>query len=145
MSPPEDSRTRKRSANETQAEGSDLRAEGSDLRAPYSGAHYENICAKYLQKEGYRILERNYRTRLGEIDIIAKDGEDIVFFEVKGGKDFPPPFTRVTPFKLKKILLTVQHYLHQLPDKDYRHVRVDVLSVTLPDMQIRHFKDITAH
>ncbi len=110
-----------------------------------SGARYEELCAEYLRKQGYVIMERNFRTRLGEIDIIAMDGEDIVFIEVKGGKDTPPPFTRVTPAKLKKILLTVQYYLHHVPEKTYRHVRVDVLSITLPHMQIQHFKDITAH
>jgi len=82
---------------------------------------------------------------LGEIDIIAMDGEDIVFFEVKGGKEDPPPFTRVTPAKLRRILLTVQHYLHHHPEQRYRHVRVDVLSITVPDLKIRHFKDVTAH
>ena len=110
-----------------------------------SGARYEEVCAEYLRKQGYSILERNFSTRLGEIGIIAIYGEDIVFSEVKGGKEDPPPFTRVTPAKLRRILLTVQHYLHHHPEQRYCHVRVDVLSITLPDLKIRHFKDVTAH
>ncbi len=47
------------------------------------GAEYEKVAGAYLEKSGYVILEYNYRTRQGEIDIIARDGEYLVFCEVK--------------------------------------------------------------
>jgi putative endonuclease len=116
------------------------------VKAPdISGAQYESQAVRYLEKNGYRVLEKNFRTRLGEIDIVAMDGEDIVFCEVKGGKEIPPPFARVTATKIKKILYTAQYYIHIHPDLSYRRVRIDVLSITLPDRALRHFKDITAH
>jgi putative endonuclease len=46
----------------------------------------EENAARYLKKKGYRIIDRNYRTRFGEIDIIARYGEYLVFVEVKSGK-----------------------------------------------------------
>ena len=47
------------------------------------GAYYENLVAEYLKTQGYEILEKNYRCRIGEIDLIAKEGETLVFVEVK--------------------------------------------------------------
>ena len=47
------------------------------------GTEYENLAARYLESKGLRILESNFRCRLGEIDLIAKDHSVIVFFEVK--------------------------------------------------------------
>ncbi len=47
------------------------------------GNEYESMAASYLQSFGYEIIERNYRDKLGEIDIIAKDGRELVFVEVK--------------------------------------------------------------
>jgi putative endonuclease len=47
------------------------------------GRHGEDLAAEHLRKAGYRILERNVRTRHGEIDIIAEDGECLVFVEVE--------------------------------------------------------------
>ena len=51
------------------------------------GMEYERAAAGYLQRCGVRILEYNYRNRRGEIDLIGKDGEYTVFFEVKYRKD----------------------------------------------------------
>ena len=51
------------------------------------GAGYETIAADYLQKAGYTILDRNFRCRTGEIDLIARDGEYLVFIEVKYRKN----------------------------------------------------------
>lgn len=48
-----------------------------------TGSRYEKLVAAFLQKQGIRILEMNYRCRSGEIDIIAKDGDFLVFVEVK--------------------------------------------------------------
>lgn len=47
------------------------------------GSHYESRVAAFLEKQGFEILERNYRCRYGEIDLIARDGNDLVFIEVK--------------------------------------------------------------
>ena len=51
------------------------------------GALGERLAAKYLEGKGYRILERNFRCRMGEIDLIALRGNDLVFTEVKLRKD----------------------------------------------------------
>lgn len=51
------------------------------------GARYERMAGAYLEAQGYQILEYNYRCRSGEIDIIAKDGEYLVFCEVKYRRD----------------------------------------------------------
>lgn len=51
------------------------------------GAYYENLVAEYLKTQGYEILEKNYRCRIGEIDLIAKEGETLVFVEVKYRRD----------------------------------------------------------
>ena len=47
------------------------------------GALGEKLAAKYLKKNGYKILEKNYKNKLGEIDLIVRDGDEIVFVEVK--------------------------------------------------------------
>jgi putative endonuclease len=47
------------------------------------GIEGENVAVKFLEKKGYRIIRRNYKTHIGEIDIIAQDGNTIVFVEVR--------------------------------------------------------------
>lgn len=51
------------------------------------GSHYEERAAEFLENQGYEILERNYRNRGGEIDIIARDGDYLAFVEVKYRRD----------------------------------------------------------
>ena len=73
----------------------------------------EEMAVKYLIKNKYRILERNFRCKLGEIDIIAKDGVYIVFVEVKMRKnsDFGMPAEAVNFYKQRKIIQVAQYYL----------------------------------
>lgn len=52
-----------------------------------TGTRYEQMACDYLEEQGLEVIETNYRTRLGEIDIIAKDREELVFVEVKYRKD----------------------------------------------------------
>lgn len=77
------------------------------------GKKGEDIACKFLEKNGYQIMERNYRNRAGEIDIIAKDKDDIVFVEIKTkmSKDFAQPELSVNPSKQKKIVKTALTYL----------------------------------
>ena len=65
-----------------------------------------------LKKQGYKIIERNYRTKLGEIDIIAKDGEYTVFVEVRLRKSnaFGSPADTIDERKQQKIIKTAQLY-----------------------------------
>jgi putative endonuclease len=68
------------------------------------GEQGEAIAVGHLKKAGYKIIETNYRTKLGEIDIIAKDKDTIVFVEVKARSSvhFGSPKWAVTPKKQKK-------------------------------------------
>jgi putative endonuclease len=106
-----------------------------------AGKIYEEIACDYLKKNKYKIIEKNYRTRLGEIDIICSKKREIIFVEVKGGKSVPEPYLRVTLSKIKKLQLTMNHYLHHTTI-EWEYIRLDVISITEPDKAIKHFKDI---
>ena len=95
------------------------------------GREGEDRAAKFLAKRGYRILERNYRTRSGEIDLIALDRGVVVFVEVKTrtSNAFGAPELAVTPQKQKRMLKAALGYmkykkLHQVP------CRFDVVAIS---------------
>lgn len=109
-----------------------LRNIGTMISTRSKGSSGEDLAISYLKKHGYRILERNFHSRVGEIDIIAKDGQVLVFVEVKTrwSKKFGNPQEAVTPWKLQSIIKTANYYklLHpELPDA----MRIDVVAVDI--------------
>ena len=108
------------------------------------GKYYEDIACKYLKRNKYRIIEKNYRTRLGEIDLICTLHKELIFVEVKGGKRIPEPFLRVTDQKLQRLERTMRHYIHNNKN-EWEYIRLDVISVSEPDLEIRHFKDVLGY
>lgn len=80
-----------------------------------TGNAAEDAAVRYLTEQGYQILERNYRFRHTEIDIIAKEKGYLVFIEVKYRKSAAAqhPLAAVGPEKQKRISLTALHYLQQ--------------------------------
>lgn len=105
------------------------------------GRSGEQIAVKYLRKKGFHILEQNFRTRAGEIDIIAKIGEIIVFTEVKTrkGKFLESPLAAVTPQKQYQISKVALEYLKNkdLFDMDGRFdvIAVEVRSILPPHIE----------
>lgn len=110
------------------------------------GARGEQLAEDFLKKLGYKILARGYRSRLGEIDLIAVDGKCIVFVEVKTWNQdrSADPSAAVDLEKQGKITRTALSYLkqHRLLNQP---ARFDVLAIILPDAEgalptIRHYK-----
>ena len=101
-----------------------------------TGAIYEQLAAEYLEQKGYRVLERNYYTRAGEIDLIARDGRYLVFVEVKYRKNDGEghPLEAVDSRKQGRIRRAAQAYLyvHHLPqDTPCRFDVVGILGETV--------------
>lgn len=98
------------------------------------GNHGENLACEYLKKLGYKILERNYRIRGGEIDIVARDKDTLVFVEVKTrwSHEFGLPVESMTPWKIKALLKPARFYVQKIRwgDKEYR---LDFVSVDFAD------------
>lgn len=94
------------------------------------GKESEIEAVAFLKKQGYRIIEKNYRNRLGEIDIIATDREVISFIEVKAKRSpfFGHPKYAVTPKKQKKISMVALAYLKQTRQMQ-QSARFDVVTV----------------
>lgn len=94
------------------------------------GARGEQYAAAYLQQKGYAILQRNFRVRGGELDIVAQTGDTLVFVEVKtralSCRDTPA--AAVTPQKQRRLLLAAQSYLQAHPAPDC-WLRFDVVEV----------------
>lgn len=88
------------------------------------GNKAEKLAARFLVSKGYKILKRQYATRGGEIDLIAQDGDEIVFIEVKArnSNEFGYPEESVTRDKLRKIQITAELYLskHKIQTIPYR-------------------------
>ncbi len=94
------------------------------------GIKGEDLAVEFLKKKGYKILSRNYKTPLGEIDIVAEDRETLVFVEVKTRADnsFGLPFEAVNRKKREKLRRVALYYLKNCCKKDL-HSRFDVLSI----------------
>lgn len=84
-----------------------------DFHKKLLGRLGEKQVVKFLKKKGYKILERNYKTPLGEIDVICADKEYVCFVEVKTRENlnFGLPSEAVTPEKQRHIALTATAYL----------------------------------
>ncbi len=95
------------------------------------GKESESEAVRYLKKNGYKILEQNYRTKLGEIDIIAKDKGTIAFIEVKGRRsgNYGNPKWAVTPKKQRKISMVALYYL-KTTNQSGEKARFDVVTLT---------------
>ena len=93
------------------------------------GAWGEQAARVFLERHGYVILETNFRTRFGEIDIIAQDGKYTVFAEVKTRKNdrFAAAREHVTPAKQARILAAAEEWLQSHPDAP--QPRFDVIEV----------------
>lgn len=103
----------------------------------------EDLACRYLEKQGYKILERNkHYSRFCELDIIAQYKNTIIFVEVKTRKtnSFGQPAEAITRTKYENIKKGVQYYLSENKVKDYR---VDLIGITLkPEIKIEHLKNI---
>lgn len=91
----------------------------------------ESIAENFLIKNKLSIIEKNYRMKTGEIDLIANDQDTLVFIEVKYRKStrFGHPLEMVTPGKQKKIIRTSQLYLQKHPKLSNKACRFDVISI----------------
>ncbi|MCX7635647.1 MAG: YraN family protein [Syntrophales bacterium] len=95
-----------------------------------TGRRGEEEAVRRLEGMGYKVLERNYRCPLGEMDIVAQDGGCLVFIEVRSrtGKAFGDPLASVTAVKRQKLSRIAVHYL-QARGLDGRPARFDVVAV----------------
>ena len=100
------------------------------LKKKELGAKGEEIAVRYLKSRGYRIVERNYRIRLGEIDIIAEHGDDLVFIEVKTRSDilYGSPFESVTKQKQQQLSKVALEYISK-KNCHNRPCRFDVVGI----------------
>jgi putative endonuclease len=90
----------------------------------------EDLACRELERRGYAIVARRWRQRMGEIDIIARDGETLVFVEVKArdGRSFGAPAEAVSPCKQRRIVQLATLYVARNGGADCR-CRFDVVSV----------------
>jgi putative endonuclease len=108
------------------------------------GARGEKLAADFLKKRGYRILQKNFRCREGEIDIIAQKDECIVFVEVRTKKStaFGTPEESVTLAKREKLISLANTYIQDY-DKPPQSWRIDVVAVELtPDNRVSRLEHI---
>ncbi len=113
-------------------QGLGIRIKGIVMTTKYQqfGEKSESVAVDFLKKQGYRIIELNYRTKLGEIDIIAKQEKTLVFIEVKARKSsrFGRPELAVTPKKQRKISMVALFYLKSTKQSNAK-ARFDVVAI----------------
>ena len=104
------------------------------------GISGESKARRFLKRAGYKIIEKNYRNKIGEIDVICKDGDTLVFVEVKTRltEKYGEPSEAVTTFKQKKIASVSKLYLAERGTGDIS-CRFDVVEVK--KNEINHIKN----
>jgi putative endonuclease len=95
------------------------------------GDRGERAAARYLKRQGFRILVRGYRTPYGELDLVARDGQSLVFIEVKSRRQGTPA-EAVTPEKQRRLTRAALHFLKRYNLLETRG-RFDVVAIVWPD------------
>ena len=107
----------------------------------------EELARQMLQELGYTILDTNYRCRWGEVDIVAQDGDVIVFAEVRtrSSARFGTPEESITEAKIQRIVSTAQEYLQSM-ERDSESWRIDLVAVRMRNdgqlQSIDHLKNV---
>jgi putative endonuclease len=131
---------------ESNAAAADKHVDSSSPAHLKLGAEGEQIATEYLSSKGFRIIGRNVRYRWGEIDIIAKDGDEIAFVEVRTRSVglLMPADRSVGPDKLKKLVRASRTWVEE---KNYNGFwRIDLVAITINNKQnpdIEYIKNIT--
>ena len=107
------------------------------LKRQRLGKEGENRCVQFLSQEGYRILERNWRCRFGEIDFVARQGQTLAFIEVKTRENltYGEPQESVNWRKQRKIIAVALCYL-RFQKTENQPIRFDVIAVTPEKIEI---------
>jgi len=102
------------------------------FRRKATGAHGEQLAADYLRRQGYEIVARNWRCAKGEVDIIAREGETLVFVEVRTrrGTRLGSPEESITPAKQARLVSVARTYLAET-DCAADDWRIDVIAIVL--------------
>jgi len=112
------------------------------------GNYGETIAAEYLTKHGYILIDRNFKARYGEIDLITLQKNTLIFIEVKTrlGNTYGTPEDAVTPRKIHEVVITAQYYILLHPELPTSQ-RIDVIALELNSdrtiRDLRHIKNIT--
>ena len=95
-----------------------------------TGKEGEDIATEFLKNKGYKILDRNFLTRHGEIDIVSKDNEEYVFIEVKTRKsnEYGEPIEAIDENKIKHLKSAINYYLY-INKLENKFIRIDVIEV----------------
>ncbi len=108
----------------------------------------ENLALKHLKNKGFKFIDRNYSCRFGEIDLIMRERNTLVFVEVKTrwSKKYGTPEEAVTPYKLKSIVTTAHHFVSSNP-KLPKSLRIDVIAIQVngfgKQLSINHIQNVT--
>ncbi|WIF94625.1 YraN family protein [Caminicella sporogenes] len=106
----------------------------------------EKLAVEYIEDKGYKIVEKNFRCKFGEIDIIAKNDNFYIFIEVKTRKslNFGRPIESITKNKINHITKTIFYYLNKNNIKNY-NIRIDAVEIIIKDLKnyiINHIPNI---
>lgn len=105
----------------------------------------EQIAVEYLEKQNYKVLKRNFYCKQGEIDIIAKDKQEIVFIEVKTRRNinFGKPAEAVNEVKQKHMYKSAKYFLYKTKSLN-NFIRFDVIEILVKNgkFNVNHIKQI---
>jgi putative endonuclease len=110
-----------------------------------TGRQGEDIVASHLAGKGYKIIQRNWRCPVGELDIVTQEGDTVVFVEVRTrrGQRFGTAEESITPAKQARLIELAQTYLQETAALPHQSWRIDVVAVQLGSglPQINHIKN----
>jgi putative endonuclease len=118
---------------------------GRRLKGRRAGDWGEDLALRYLEAKGYDLVERNYRTRYGELDLVMSDGATLVFVEVKlrRGTGYGDPLEAVTPRKQLAVRSMAEQYLAERNLPAFDAARFDVIGILAGagEPRIEHVED----